>query len=537
MGDERRSCAEVREVGSFLIYESSRLQLIFAPEKKRSLVGMIRAVNTTTKRNYFDRFNLTAAPRRKAFIKEAVTKIELSYGEIEALLDQFVEKLTQQSNPTEANATPRIEIPDVERQWGESFLKNKNLVGELLDDFKTLGCVGEETNLLTCYLVATSRLLEATLAAVIASQSGAGKSMILNTVMRLIPGEELMEVTRMTPTALYYQPENRLRHKLVALGEEVGAEHSSHALRCLLSDGHLRNLVTTRDPRTGQMSSQETMTQGPTSLLTTTTVAHLDEETQNRFLRLAANESLEQTREILRRQRESRSVEALEGKYRSSFIEKKHHAAQRLLRPLEVRNPFVREMTFREDLFRLRREQEKYLRLIDAVALLRQQQKETHHYLTKWRPEPVPYLLVSVEDIELANQISEKVLSLTLDELTPPARNLLVIICEKARRGATESGLKLEAYRFTRREIRAWSGWSDFQVRRYIKELENLEYLKIHRGSAGLSYEYELVFYADPEKETRFNLGLVDVAKLREKGNGNGNGSRLVEMFSRLVGV
>lgn len=401
-----------------------------------------------------------------------------------------------------------------ERLWAESFLNNPNLFEELLKDFEQIGCVGEEINLITCYLVATSRLLDKTLAAVITSQSGAGKSMILNSVLKLIPEEERLLMTRMTPASLYYQAEGRLKNKLFAVGEEVGASKASHAIRCLLSDGFLSNMVTTRDVDTGQMVAREIKTEGPTSLLSTTTVAHLDEETQSRFIRLAANETVQQTREILARQRESRSLNSLEQKYRTHFVQQKHHTAQLLLKPMEVINPYYKELTFREDLFRFRREQEKYLRLIDTIALLRQRQKQSRSFHAPWLDEKVPYIEVDLKDIELANQIAEKILSITLDELSPPARNLLEIISDKAKKEAASLAIELTEYRFNRRSIRQWSGWSDFQVRRYLKELQALEYLKAHTGSQGARYEYELLFTGNPTEERQFSLGLLNVEKL-----------------------
>ena len=40
-----------------------------------------------------------------------------------------------------------------------------------------------------------------------------------------------------------------------------------------------------------------------------------------------------------------------------------------------------------------------------------------------------------------------------------------------------EEGDKGHTKTFTRREIREYSGWSDFQVKTHIKQLEELEYI------------------------------------------------------------
>ncbi len=531
---EETKPSRVREVAGLWIYDVGYLRFVFSPEKARSFIGTVKIHNTKEELLHMDRFNLVVSQNRAKFIKVASEKVRVSAAEIESHLDQFALDLTEQLQNTKEEVK-KVEVNEKDRKWGESFLKNPDMFEELSQDLKTLGCVGEEQNLLICYLIANSRLSLGTLAGVITSQSGAGKSVILNTVLKLIPSEEKMLLTRMTPTAFYYQPEGRLKHKVIALGEEVGAKEADLALRCLLSDGYLTNLVTSRDPRTGQLSSQETKTEGPSSFLTTTTVDRLDHETLSRFLRLSANETPEQTREILRLQRESRSLEGLEKRYLSSHIIKKHHAAQRLLKKIEVVNPYYKRLSFREDLFRLRREQEKYLRLIDTIALLRQHQKEKKQHAIAQIESQVTYIEVSLKDIELANSLAKKILTITLDELRPQSRNLLEIIYSNVCKEIKQKGIKFQDYRFTRRDIRGWSNFPDTHVRRYIEDLQHYEYLKAHRGTQGSLYEYELLFYDNPAKENEFNLGLLDVEKLEEINRPANIG--FLEKFTRLVGV
>ena len=55
---------------------------------------------------------------------------------------------------------------------------------------------------------------------------------------------------------------------------------------------------------------------------------------------------------------------------------KVHQNAQRLLRPIAVRNPYADALTFPDERTRLRRDHEKYLTLIDTFALLHQHQRE-----------------------------------------------------------------------------------------------------------------------------------------------------------------
>jgi hypothetical protein len=52
-------------------------------------------------------------------------------------------------------------------------------------------------------------------------------------------------------------------------------------------------------------------------------------------------------------------------------------------------------------------------------------------------------------------------------------------------------------YRFSRREVRAVTGWGDTQLRLHLGRLEELEYLALHRGVSGQSFVYALNFEMD----------------------------------------
>ena len=51
-------------------------------------------------------------------------------------------------------------------------------------------------------------------------------------------------------------------------------------------------------------------------------------------------------------------------------------------------------------------------------------------------------------------------------------------------------------FRFSRRDVRAYTGWGDTQLKVHLHRLEELEYLLVHRGGRGQSFVYELLFDA-----------------------------------------
>jgi hypothetical protein len=278
----------------------------------------------------------------------------------------------------------------------------------------------------------------------------------------------------------------------------------------LQSEGELTIASTGKDPATGRLVTQEYRVEGPVMIFLTTTAIEVDEELLNRCLVLTVDEGREQTRAIHRRQREAQTLEGLIEKREKARLERLHQNAQRLLRPLLVSNPFARELTFLDHQTRTRRDFPKYLTLIQAVALLHQYQREVKEH--RYRGEVLRYIEVTREDIALANRLAHEVLGRSLDELPPQTRRLLGLVEELVTEGAKRQGLERSDFRFSRRQVREWTGWGDTQLRVHLGRLVELELVVMHRGRQGQSYAYELV--ATAQAGGTFLPGLVDAAEL-----------------------
>jgi len=127
------------------------------------------------------------------------------------------------------------------------------------------------------------------------------------------------------------------------------------------------------------------------------------------------------------------------------------------------------------------------------------------------------YINVTLADIARANGIAAEVLGRSLDELSPPSRKLLMLIKQMCEERAKEED---QEHIFNRREIREYTGWSDFQIRSHIKQLEDLEYLYGVTGRRGKEYVYELVYTGGGEDGRPFVIGLVDMEQLKKKATG-----------------
>jgi hypothetical protein len=68
-------------------------------------------------------------------------------------------------------------------------------------------------------------------------------------------------------------------------------------------------------------------------------------------------------------------------------------------------------------------------------------------------------------------------------------------------------------YRFSRRQVREATKWGDTQLKIHLARLVELEYLLIHRGGRGQSFEYELL-YDGAAGHAAHVSGLIDVEAL-----------------------
>jgi hypothetical protein len=262
--------------------------------------------------------------------------------------------------------------------------------------------------------------------------------------------------------------------------------------------------------------------EGPTAIFSTTTSYEVDEELLNRCIVLSTNEDRDQTRAIHRLQRERHTPEGLWARQESRRLRVLHQNAQRLLRALPVANPYARHLTFLDDKTRTRRDHEKYLTLIEVIALLHQYQRPMKREIHEG--EVKEYIGVTLEDIAIANRLANEVLGRSLDELPPQTRRLLESVYQMVREACERLKIGRSDFRFSRKAVREYTSWGNTQLKIHLQRLEELEYLLVHRGGRGQSFVYELQYEGQGQKGEAFLMGLIDVEKL---GKGDEGGSDL----------
>ncbi len=446
-----------------------------------------------------DTLDFYSAQRRAAFVKQASEELGVKEDflrqelgkvrmKLEALRDEQIEKALEPENTT-------VEMGAEEKAAALELLRDPKLMERILADFAQCGVVGEETNKKVAYLGAISRLLDKPLAIVVQSSSSAGKTSLMDAVLDFMPEDQRENYSAMTGQSLFYMGEKNLKHKILAIAEQQGAERASYPLKLLQSEGRLKIASTGKDPVSGKHVTHDYTVEGPVMIFLTTTAHEVDEELLNRCIVLTVNEEQEQTRAIHRKQREAQTVEGMWAQDDRAEIVKLHRNAQRLLRPIRVVNEQVKHQTFPDTMIRTRRDHMKFLTLISAIALLHQHQREIK--ISTRKGKTLEYIAATADDVTLAMQLVNEVLTPSLEELQAQTRRLLLLLDTMVGQECARLEMERLDYCFTRATVRQYTRWGDTQLRVHLRRLEEMEYLRVRHGAPGQTFVYQLNFEMD----------------------------------------
>jgi hypothetical protein len=113
----------------------------------------------------------------------------------------------------------------------------------------------------------------------------------------------------------------------------------------------------------------------------------------------------------------------------------------------------------------------------------------------------------------------------SLDELPPQTRRLLGLIHGMVAERCKAQAMVRADYRFSRREVREHINWGNTQLKTHLHRLAELEYLLVHRVGHAQRHLYELAYDGDPNAQTPYLNGLLDVACLCESSGYDANRS------------
>jgi DNA primase catalytic core len=449
--------------------------------------------------NYFiDTVDLYVYRSRAAFASHLAGQFGIEARRVERDLLNILEYLERRREERIAVDEPKKkELTEEERRAGLELLRSPHLFDEIVNDMSILGYVGEDMNKKLLYLCATSRKMDNPISVMIVSESASGKSYLVDTVKKLIPEEETIEMTSLSDQALNFIKD--LLNKFLVFGESGFNEQIEHQIREMLSGNRLSRLVTVKDEKTGELITKLYKKEVIVASVMSTTAYEMNPENASRYFLINADESKEQTRRIFEAQRQKYSLERHYTKAEQiPAIIVKHHAAQRLLQKRLIVNPIAPFMDFPDGLMRLRRDHDRFIDLMAVICFLRQYQKPTRSVVYEGstvQGRAVEYIECDDTDYITAREfVVNGMLSSTLDDLPKSVKRFYEELRSILKEKAQESGLKATEAEIHQREIRKRIDWlSVDRIKRYLRQLVKYEYIVLRvSGNRGQRFSYSL---------------------------------------------
>ena len=476
---------ETHEDGFTMVCDEIRYRITMIPP----FVGRLRALLVASRDSqvYSEKLDLHSQRARALNASQLVRSFEISRPDAERhlslILKTALEWVDTQKTEETSLRKKAPELNEGEKREALAFLKEPDLVQNILRDCEALGFVGEEKAKLLGYLIGLSRKLPKPLSGIVISQSGAGKSSLTELVEQLTPPEDVLLYSRLTPQALYYMNHD-LKGLLLILEERAGGESADYSIRTLQSRQKLRLASPIKDPVTGKMTTQCYEVEGPVAYLETTTNPYLNPENSSRCFELFMDESEEQTRRIQKQQKRQRLFREEDLDEICERIKQKHHNAQRLLRRVKVFIPYAELIEFPSQWLRTRRDNERFLCLIEVIAFLHQYQRK------QGETAAGRYVLANLEDYQLAYELAQELFASTLHELTRDARTLFEMVVEWARKQDLKSPQNVL---FGFKELRPVTKYANHRLRRAMAELVEMEYVLQTQCQNGLPAQFRLL--------------------------------------------
>jgi len=468
-----------------------------------------------------DRVDFYAARSRALFTQTLCKLFDVQESAIEKDLQKIIEIIERHYKNKESQKQI-FDIPALTEeaiQEAKQFLKSKDLIQQILEDISALGYVGDDNKKLLLYLCATSRKLKKPISMLIRSQSATGKSFLIDLICSMMPPEDIIKLTSMTPKALYYMGPDALKHKFLAIDERAGMEDAEYAIRSLQSSGNLIQAAPSKNLLTGKIETGTITQEGPISYVDGSTDTRVNPENANRCYEAYLDESPIQTARIQEEQKKAHTLEGLKNKPLRDAIRRKHQNAQRLLKGVHVVIPYAHLIQFPADWIRTRRDHDRFLNLIVVITFLHQYQRPQKEYRLENAEGAMPptasgYIEATLQDYAIAYKIAADVLRNTFAELDKMAADFYAQLESMVEIGAKASKVPVEKYMFTRRQARTFTKLPAHVVKNLMRTLTDLEYLDVKKAPSGSKYFYSL---AEQGKEKGVLLGLSTPEELKHK--------------------
>jgi hypothetical protein len=461
-------------------------------------------------RHNLDLYNDTQVEK---LVRKVAEKLEVGTSVITAALTDLTDLLEQYrldeiERQGASNHDRRKILTEEEVRAARAFLQAPNLIERTREDVGRAGVIGEENNRLLMYLIFTSRKRENPLHVISLGSSGIGKTHLQEKVSALIPEEDKMESTSLTAAAIYYFGRHDLRHKLILIEDLDGAEEALFPIRELQSKRKIIRTVPFKNTK-GETKSIQLVVEGPVSIAGCTTKESIYEDNANRSFLIYIDESKEQDEKVMEYQRKlsAGKVDTAE----QQKIIKQFQDMQRMLQPVQVRNPFAEFLKIPDEVFKPRRTNAHYLAFVELITFYHQYQREKQYD----KETGEEFIETTLEDIAEANKLMKEILLRKSDELNGACRSYFESIkawMEKEKRTT-----------FTNREIRQALRMNSNNQKRYTLQLSAGQYIRKVKGTQAKGYEYVIISPKEYEQLQKNIAHVMDeiLEQLKEQFSGS----------------
>jgi len=407
--------------------------------------------------------------------------VELDLHRLTDLLEEHRDRLYAKGK--EQAGPPVIKIDPAMVARCRELLSGPDLIERLNQLIGQSGMVGEKTNRLFLFIIATSFKMPDTLHALIQGSTGSGKTHLLERISRLIPQEDVKRFTRVTDSSFYNYGAYDLQNKLICLEDLDGMkEEAQLAFRELQSREMLSTSTTGQDDK-GNLRSYEKVVYGPIASLACTTRGEIYEDNMSRCFVIAVDETMEQTERVITYQNRKASGKIDTGREQETAL--LLQSCIRLLKPYPVINPYADKVHLPQEAHKIRRLNELYQSFVRQVTLVHQYKREKD---SRGR------LISRKEDLLVAADIMFESILLKIDELDGSLRQFYERLKDYIK---GMGGDHYDTYAFGQREVRQALNVSKSQLQRYIYDLISLEYIAVSGGHINRGYRYRIIYWDD----------------------------------------
>jgi 5S rRNA maturation endonuclease (ribonuclease M5) len=428
--------------------------------------------------------------------QKMIENLGLDHREVSQLIEGLISCLEQHRTERMQALQPKKEVvhrmSEQDRYEAIQYLKAPDLLARTALSIAQSGIVGEEMNAMIAFLIYTSRKRENPLHLMCLGASGTGKTYLQEKVGELMPTEEKLEITTLSENAFYYFGREELKHKLILIEDLDGATDVLYPLRELQSKRKITKTVTLKDSK-GNLKTVSLTVEGPVSVSGCTTREKLYEDNANRCILVETDLSQKQDGLIMDYQRKLSA--GLINKTQENQTKELLQNAQRILKPITIRNPFAPYINLPEVVFKPRRTIGLLLSFIETITFYHQYQ-----LVVKTDPKTQEiYIETQVEHLEKAFELLKEALFRKSDELTGASRKFL----ETLKVHLTQEKITF----FTAKEIRKTMktggvAMNPSNLKRYLIELERYGYVK-GKGNRYKGYEYSVTDMNEYENLTK----------------------------------